>query len=38
MISSLFICHGAPTLVLEKNKYTNFLKDLGRKLNSSLGK
>ena len=32
MISSLFICHGAPTLVLEKNKYTNFLKDLGRKL------
>lgn len=32
MISSLFICHGAPTLVAEKNKYTNFLKDLGKKL------
>ena len=32
MISPLFICHGAPTLVEEKNKYTNFLKDLGKKL------
>ncbi|AKN33403.1 MFS transporter [Clostridium carboxidivorans P7] len=29
MISSLFICHGAPTLVSEKNEYTDFLKDLG---------
>ncbi|MCT8975254.1 dioxygenase [Clostridium sp. CX1] len=33
MISSLFLCHGGPTLVVEKNEYTNFLKDLGKKLN-----
>lgn len=32
MISSIFICHGGPTLVVEKNEYTNFLKDLGNKL------
>lgn len=32
MISPLFICHGGPTLVVEKNDYTDFLKDLGRKL------
>lgn len=32
MISSLFICHGAPTLVLERNEYTSFLEDLGKKL------
>lgn len=31
MIPSLFICHGAPTLVSEKNDYTNFLKDLGNR-------
>lgn len=31
MISSLFMCHGAPTLVAEKNEYIDFLKDLGKK-------
>lgn len=33
MISSLFLCHGAPTLIAEKNEFTNFLKDLGKKQN-----
>lgn len=33
MISSLFLCHGGPTLVVEKNEYTDFLKDLGKKIN-----
>jgi 4,5-DOPA dioxygenase extradiol len=33
MISSIFLCHGGPTLVVEKNEYTDFLKDLGKKLN-----
>lgn len=33
MISSLFLCHGGPTIVIEKNEYINFLKDLGKKLN-----
>lgn len=32
MISPIFICHGGPTLVVEKNEYTEFLKDLGKKL------
>lgn len=32
MISSIFLCHGEPTLVEEKNEYTDFLKDLGKKL------
>ncbi|GFP74052.1 DODA-type extradiol aromatic ring-opening family dioxygenase [Clostridium fungisolvens] len=32
MISSIFLCHGGPTLVVEKNDYTDFLKDLGKKL------
>lgn len=32
MINSLFLCHGGPTLVVEKNEYTNFLKDLGKKI------
>lgn len=32
MISSIFVCHGAPTLAVEKNEYTDFLKDLGKKL------
>jgi Uncharacterized conserved protein len=32
MISSIFVCHGGPTLVVEKNEYTDFLKDLGKKL------
>jgi aromatic ring-opening dioxygenase catalytic subunit (LigB family) len=32
MISSIFVCHGGPTLVIEKNEYTDFLKGLGKKL------
>lgn len=32
MISPIFVCHGGPTLVVEKNEYTDFLKDLGKKL------
>lgn len=32
MISSVFLCHGGPTLIVEKNEYTDFLKDLGKKL------
>ena len=32
MISSLFLCHGGPTLVVEKNEYTDFLKRLGKEL------
>lgn len=32
MISSIFLCHGGPTLVEESNEYTDFLKDLGKKL------
>lgn len=32
MISSLFVCHGGPTLVVEKNEYTDFLKALGNKI------
>lgn len=32
MISPIFICHGGPTLIVEKNEYTDFLKDLGKKL------
>lgn len=32
MINSLFLCHGAPTLALESNEYTNFLKELGAKI------
>lgn len=31
MISSIFVCHGGPTLIVEKNEYTDFLKDLGKK-------
>lgn len=31
MIPALFVCHGAPTLVAEKNEYIDFLKDLGKK-------
>lgn len=33
MIPSIFLCHGGPTIVIEKNSYTDFLKDLGKKLN-----
>ncbi|MBC2507953.1 DODA-type extradiol aromatic ring-opening family dioxygenase [Clostridium saccharobutylicum] len=32
MISSVSLCHGGPTLIVEKNEYTDFLKDLGKKL------
>lgn len=32
MISPIFICHGAPTIVIENNEYVDFLKDLGKKL------
>lgn len=31
MIPALFVCHGAPTLAIEKNEYIDFLKDLGKK-------
>jgi 4,5-DOPA dioxygenase extradiol len=27
---SLFVCHGGPTLAIEENEYTNFLKDLAK--------
>lgn len=33
MISSIFVCHGGPTLIVENNEYTNFLKGLGKKFN-----
>lgn len=33
MISSIFVCHGGPTLVIEKNEYTDFLKNYGKKVN-----
>lgn len=32
VIKSLFICHGGPTLVVEDNEYTDFLKELGKKI------
>lgn len=32
MISSLFICHGGPSIVFEKNEYTTFLKEFGAKM------
>lgn len=32
MIPSFFICHGAPTLAIEDNEYTQFLQDLGRRI------
>lgn len=32
MIKSLFLCHGGPTLVIEDNEYTDFLKEMGRKI------
>ncbi|MEW9668993.1 dioxygenase [Ammoniphilus sp. 3BR4] len=31
MVPSLFICHGAPTLAIEDNEYTQFLQELGRR-------
>jgi aromatic ring-opening dioxygenase catalytic subunit (LigB family) len=30
MISSIFVCHGGPTLAIDNNEYSNFLKELGR--------
>lgn len=33
MISSIFLCHGGPTLVVEQNEYTDFLRNLGKTLN-----
>lgn len=32
MIKSLFLCHGGPTIVVENNEYTRFLKELGNKI------
>jgi 4,5-DOPA dioxygenase extradiol len=33
MISSIFVCHGRPTLVKEQNDYTTFLTEYGKKIN-----
>jgi 4,5-DOPA dioxygenase extradiol len=30
MISSLFLCHGGPTLAIDNNEYTSFLRDIGK--------
>ena len=32
MINSIFVCHGGPTLAVDKNKYTDFLKDLWKRI------
>ncbi|ERI92662.1 aromatic ring-opening dioxygenase, catalytic subunit LigB [Clostridiales bacterium oral taxon 876 str. F0540] len=32
MIRPLFLCHGGPTLAVENNEYTSFLKELGKKI------
>jgi 4,5-DOPA dioxygenase extradiol len=32
MIKSLFLCHGGPTLAIETNEYTSFLKELGERI------
>ncbi|MCM0650721.1 dioxygenase [Clostridium swellfunianum] len=32
MVSSLFVCHGGPTLVIEDNEYTRFLKEIGKRI------
>lgn len=32
MINSLFLCHGGPTIVVEKNEYTTFLRELGNNI------
>jgi len=32
MIHSLFVCHGGPTLAIEENEYTRFLKELGKSI------
>lgn len=31
MIPSIFVCHGGPNLVFDKNSYTDFLKELGKR-------
>lgn len=32
MIAPLFLCHGGPTLAIDYNEYTTFLKDLGKQI------
>lgn len=32
MIAPLFVCHGGPTLAIENNEYTRFLRDLGKNI------
>lgn len=32
MISPLFVCHGGPTLVIDNNEYTHFLKELAKSI------
>jgi 4,5-DOPA dioxygenase extradiol len=32
MIPSIFVCHGGPTLAIDNNEYTTFLKNLGMSL------
>jgi 4,5-DOPA dioxygenase extradiol len=32
MMHSLFLCHGGPTIVVEENEYTQFLKEYGKKV------
>jgi 4,5-DOPA dioxygenase extradiol len=32
MISSIFVCHGGPTLAIDNNEYSNFLKELGKSI------
>ncbi len=31
MMPSMFFCHGGPNLIFEKNSYTDFLKELGKR-------
>jgi 4,5-DOPA dioxygenase extradiol len=32
MIPSIFVCHGGPTLAIDNNQYSNFLKELGKRI------
>ncbi|MBL4937108.1 dioxygenase [Clostridium sp. YIM B02515] len=32
MVPSIFVCHGGPTLAIEDNQYTSFLKNLGKSI------
>jgi aromatic ring-opening dioxygenase catalytic subunit (LigB family) len=32
MINPIFVCHVGSTLAVDKNKYTDFLKDLGKRI------